>query len=144
MKQSILIIEKNVAIRYLLTTVLRERYKTIAHPDCYHAATDLKNKDVQLVVVNIEDQNTPNFDFLLHLNSSSFYSNIPVIVVSDNISTEFRVKCLELGVEAFFLKPFDPLQLLECINVIAAMSDNMRRMNEDVTPQLAYKMSMST
>jgi len=144
MKQSILIIEKNVAIRYLLTTVLRERYKTIAHPDCYHAATDLKNKDVQLVIVNIEGQNTPDFDFLLHLNSSSFYSNIPVIVVSDNTSTEFRVKCLELGVEAFFLKPFDPLQLLESINVIAAMSDNMRRMNEDVTPQLTYKMSVST
>src|SRR4029078_3394121 len=144
MKQSILIIEKNVAIRYLLTTVLRERYKTIAHPDCYHAATDLKNKDVQLVIVNIEDQNSANFDFLLHLNSSSFYSNIPVIVVSDNISTEFRVKCLELGVEAFFLKPFDPLQLLECINVLAAMSDNMRRMNEDVAPPLTYKMSVST
>jgi len=144
MKQSILIIEKNVAIRYLLTTVLRERYKTIAHPDCYHAATDLKNKDVQLVIVNIEDQNTSNFDFLLHLNSSSFYSNIPVIVVSDNTTTEFRVKCLELGVEAFFLKPFDPLQLLECINVIAAMSDNMRRMNEDLAPQLAYKISVST
>jgi len=144
MKQSILIIEKNVAIRYLLTTVLRERYKTLAHPDCYHAATDLKNKDVQLVIVNIEDQNTSNFDFLLHLNSSSFYSNIPVIVVSDNITTEFRVKCLELGVEAFFLKPFDPLQLLECINVIAAMSDNMRRMNEDLAPQLAYKISVST
>ena len=144
MKQSILIIEKNVAIRYLLTTVLRDKYKTIAHPDCYHAATDLKNKDVQLVIVNIEDQNTANFDFLLHLNSSSFYSNIPVIVVSDNISTEFRVKCLELGVEAFFLKPFDPLQLLDCINVIAAMSDNMRRMNEDVAPQLTYKMSVST
>ena len=144
MKQSILIIEKNVAIRYLLTTVLRDKYKTIAHPDCYHAATDLKNKDVQLVIVNIEDQNSANFDFLLHLNSSSFYSNIPVIVVSDNISTEFRVKCLELGVEAFFLKPFDPLQLLECINVIAAMSDNMRRMNEDVAPPLTYKMSVST
>ena len=144
MKQSILIIEKNVAIRYLLTTVLRDKYKTIAHPDCYHAATDLKTKDVQLVIVNIEDQNSANFDFLLHLNSSSFYSNIPVIVVSDNISTEFRVKCLELGVEAFFLKPFDPLQLLECINVIAAMSDNMRRMNEDVAPPLTYKMSVST
>jgi two-component system chemotaxis response regulator CheY len=144
MKQSILIIEKNVAIRYLLTTVLRERYKTIAHPDCYHAVNDLKNKTIELVIVNIEDQNTPNFDFLLHLNSSSFYSNIPVIVVSDNVSTEFRLKCLELGVEAFFLKPFDPLQLLECINVITAMSENMRRMNEDITPELTYKMSIST
>ena len=144
MKQNILIIEENVAIRYLLTTVLREKYKTIAHPDCYQAANDLKNKDIKLVVVNIEGRNTPNYEFLLHLKSSSFYANIPVLVISDNTSTEFRFKCLELGVEAFFLKPFDPLNLMECVNVVSLMSDNMKRMKEDMIPEVSYKVGLTT
>src|SRR5690606_17317389 len=129
MKQNLLIIEENVAIRYLLTTILGSKYKAITHADCYSAIKDLKQKDIQAIVINIEDQKCKNFNFLLHLNSSSFYSDIPVIVVSNNTSTDLRIRCLELGVEAYFLKPFDPLGLLDCVKDVLFMSDNMRRMN---------------
>jgi DNA-binding response OmpR family regulator len=136
MKQSLLIIEENVAIRYLLTTVLGSEYKVIARASCYQAIKELRNRDVQAIVVNIEDANCRNFDFLLHLNSSSFYSNIPVIVLSTSTSSELRIQCLELGVEAFFLKPFDPLGLLECIKDVLFMSDNMRNMKKDFNAEL--------
>ncbi|HEX2608532.1 MAG TPA: response regulator [Flavisolibacter sp.] len=143
MKQNVLIIEENVAMRYLLTTVLATQYRPISHANCYNAVSDLKKNDIRVIIVNIGSQNSKNFDFLMHLNSSSFYSGIPVIVISNNNSNDLRLKCLELGVEAFFLKPFDPLSLLECIKDVLFISGNMRRMSEDFTSEFEQEERIS-
>jgi DNA-binding NtrC family response regulator len=132
MKQSILVIEENAAMRCLLTTVLNSRYNTIAYSDCYYAVNDLKNKNVRLVIVNIENENSKNLDFLVHLNSSSFYSYMPVIVTSNDNSSETRLKCIELGVEAFFQKPFDPLTLLETVNDVLLLSKKADGFQDDL------------
>jgi len=128
MKQNILVIEENVAMRYLLSSVLGTEFKTSVFSDCYEALKELKSKSIRIIILSIEDIETQNFDFLVHLASSSFYSHIPVIVVTNNTSHEFRLRCLDLGVEAFFLKPFDPLSLLDCIKVNLYLSENMLRM----------------
>ena len=132
MKQNVLIIEENVAIRFLLFTVLGSKYEVSAHANCYQAVKDLKDKNVQVVIVNIEDQQSPNFGFLQHLYSSSFYSEIPVIVLSNNPSGKLRGLCLDLGAEAFFQKPFDPLKLMECIKDILYISANYRKTNTEL------------
>lgn len=142
MKQNILIIEENFAMRYLLSSVLSSECCTSTYSDCYGAARELKAGRIQVVVLSVEDEGTKNFDFLLHLASSSFYSNIPVIVITNNTSNEFRLKCLDLGVEAFFLKPFDPLSLLDCIKVNAYLSENMLRMTETENFEATYKVGM--
>jgi DNA-binding response OmpR family regulator len=144
MKQNILIIEENAPMRYLLSSVLNAEYKISVYSDCYEATKELRNKKIQVIVLNIEDVGTKNFDFLLHLTSSGFYSNIPVIVITNNTSNEFRLGCLELGIEAFFLKPFDPLSLLDCIKVNAYLSENMLRMAESEDFELKYRVGSST
>jgi DNA-binding response OmpR family regulator len=144
MKQNILIIEENAPMRYLLSSVLNADFKTSVHSDCYGATKELRNNKVQVIVMNVEDVNTRNFDFLLHLTSSGFYSSIPVIVITNNTSNDFRLKCLDLGVEAFFLKPFDPLSLLDCIKVNAYLSENMLHMAGSEDFELKYKVGSST
>lgn len=144
MKQNILVIEENVAMRYLLTSVLSKDYRTSVHFDCYEAMKELKAKEIELIVVNIEDTESKNYDFLLHLTSSSLYYNIPVVVVTNNTSNDFRIRCLDLGVEAFFLKPFDPLSLLDCIKVNLYLSQNMLRMTDSESFELNYKVGIPT
>lgn len=144
MKQNILVIEENAPMRYLLSSVLNAEFKTSVHSDCYEATKELKKNKIQVIVMNVEDIDTRNFDFLLHLTSSGFYSNIPVIVITNNTSNEFRLRCLNLGVEAFFLKPFDPLSLLDCVKVNAYLSENMLRMANSEDFELKYKVGSST
>lgn len=139
MKQNILIIEENMAMRYLLSSVLGTEFKTVAYSDCYEATKKLKAGDIQMIVIDIEDDHTKNFNFLLHLTSSSFYANIPIIVITNNTTNEFRLQCLDLGVEAFFLKPFDPLSLLDCVKVNIYLSENMLHMTEDEHYEMELK-----
>lgn len=131
MKKNLLIVEKNLAIRSLLKNVLCTEYKVAAHGDCFNAIHALnKDSDVNAIVLSIDDYYSPDFDLLVHLHSSIYYAHIPVIVLSANTSIEFKIKCLELRVEAFFLKPFDPLVLSEAVNDVIIMAENLSQMKD--------------
>jgi two-component system chemotaxis response regulator CheY len=125
MKQNILVVEENLSIRYLLSTILRKDFKAFIHSDCYDAVRDLKRGNINLVIIDIDSLESKNYDFLIHMHFSGFYSNIPVIVISNNDTNEFRLACSELGIEAFYLKPFDPLSLLSAIKDILELSENV-------------------
>ncbi|HEX8333476.1 MAG TPA: response regulator [Segetibacter sp.] len=130
MKHNLLIVEENSAIHYVLTKILCTKYDVTSHLDSYSALKDLEYTDIQLMILNIDTVNSANFGFLVHLHSSAFYSHIPIVVISSNTDIELKVACLELRIEAFFLKPFDPLILLETINHILFMPDNFRGKKE--------------
>lgn len=131
MKKNLLIVEKNLAIRSLLKNVLGTEYQVATHVDCFNAIHTLnKNSGVNAIILSIDDYYSPDFDLLVHLHSSAYYSHIPVIVLSANTSIDFKIKCLELRVEAFFLKPFDPLVLLEAVNDVVFMAENLDKMKD--------------
>ena len=112
MKQSILVVEENIAIKFLLTTVLQSKYKVTGCNNCYAAINELKKKDIDLVIVNIDSLDSINIEFLNHINSSSLYSEIPVIAISKSNDPSLRKTCLDMGVIYYFEKPFDPRVLI--------------------------------
>ncbi len=116
MKQSILIVEENIAIRFLLTTVLQKQYKVTGSNDCYAAINELKNKDIDLIILNIDSMDSVNLEFLGHINSSSLYSGIPVIVLSKSNDIKLKSTCLDMGVVYYFEKPFDPRVLVDNVD----------------------------
>lgn len=115
MSQDILLIERNTAMRHLLSTVLGKGFKMKAFSNCFDAALQMGQCAVQLLVVGITNEEDEHFGFLQHLSSSHLYSDLPVLVTSENGDPGFRNKCLDAGAVAFFQKPFDPLLLRDCM-----------------------------
>ena len=68
-----------------------------------------------LIIVDPQLPDMENWELIQQLSSSGMYGDIPVLVLSGLDKKETEMKCLEYGVTKFFLKPFNPVDLLAVI-----------------------------
>ena len=117
MKKQILAIDDSKAIRFLLQTVLGKEYQVVTVPDGYSAMYYLSHRSLpDLIVADPQLPDMENWELIQQLSSSGIYGDIPVLVLSGLDSKETEIKCLELGVVEYFLKPFNPVDLLLTID----------------------------
>ena len=116
MKKQILAIDDSKAIRFLLQTVLGRDYQVVTVPDGYSAMYYLSHRNQpDLIIVDPQLPDMENWELIQQLSSSGMYGDIPVLVLSGLDKKETEMKCLEYGVAQFFLKPFNPVDLLAAI-----------------------------
>ncbi len=72
---------------------------------------------VDLVLLSIENAEDETSELLYHFESSSLLRYIPVIVLANN-NEEVRTLCFESNIQAFFTKPFNPLELSRAVDEI--------------------------
>jgi CheY-like chemotaxis protein len=117
MKQEILAIDDSKAIRFLLQTVLSKDYQVVTMPDGCSAMYWLSKKNLpDLIIVDPQLPDMENWELVQHLSSSGIYGDIPILVLSGLESEETLAKCLEFGVDKYFSKPFNPVDLLQSVN----------------------------
>jgi two-component system, chemotaxis family, chemotaxis protein CheY len=117
MKQEILAIDDSKAIRFLLQTVLSKDYQVVTMPDGCSAMYWLSKKNLpDLIIVDPQLPDMDNWELIQHLSSSGIYGDIPILVLSGLDNDETQAKCLEYGVDKYFSKPFNPVDLLESVN----------------------------
>jgi len=117
MKKEILAVDDSKAIRFLLQTVLSKDYQVITMPDGCSAMYWLSKKNLpSLIIVDPQLPDMDNWELVQHLSSSGIYGDIPILALSGLDPEQTRIKCLEYGVGKYFLKPFNPVDLLDSIN----------------------------
>jgi two-component system, chemotaxis family, chemotaxis protein CheY len=113
MKRQILAIDDSKAIRFLLQTVLGKEFQVVTAPDGCSAMYWLSKRNLpDLIIVDAQLPDMDNWELIEQLTSSGLYGDIPVIVLSSLDKEETAVKCMEMGIDAFFTKPFNPVELL--------------------------------
>jgi CheY-like chemotaxis protein len=117
MKKSILAVDDSKAIRFLLQTVLGREYQVITVPDGFSAVYYLSNRtQPDLIIADPQLPDMENWELVHQLSTSGMHSGIPVLVLSGLGVHETESKCLEYGVVRYFMKPFNPIDLLESIH----------------------------
>jgi DNA-binding response OmpR family regulator len=117
MKKSILAVDDSKAIRFLLQTVLGREYQVITVPDGFSAVYYLSNRtQPDLIIADPQLPDMENWELIHQLSTSGMHSGIPVLVLSGLGRHETEAKCLEYGVVRYFMKPFNPIDLLESVN----------------------------
>jgi len=117
MKKQILVVDDSKAIRFLLQTILSKDYQVITMPEACSAMYWLSKKNLpDLIIADPQLPDMENWELIEQLSSSGIYGNIPLLVLSALDNDETQVKCLEYGVSKYFLKPFNPVDLLSVIN----------------------------
>jgi DNA-binding NtrC family response regulator len=117
MKQSILAIDDSKAIRFLLQTVLGKDYQVITAPDACSAVQWLSKRNLpQLIIVDPQLPDVQDWELVSEFTSSILYRDIPLIVLSSFDKTTTAAQCRKYGVAAYFIKPFNPLELSETVH----------------------------
>ena len=115
----VIVVEDDFPIKTLICKVLEYNFEVIAFDNGMDALSYLQKGDLPDIIIS--DLNTPElngYDLLVQLKTSSFFSAIPVIILSGEEGSETRIKCLEAGADDYILKPFNPRELEVRINVI--------------------------
>lgn len=117
MKKHILAVDDSKAIRFLLQTVLGKDYQVVTVPDGFSAMYYLSNRtQPDLIIVDPQLPDMENWELIKQLSTSGLHGDIPVVVLSGLDQRETESKCIEFGVVRYFLKPFNPVELMESIN----------------------------
>lgn len=107
--KTILLAEDDYEIAKLIKEYLKEfDYKVIWSSTGYEALEDFQNNDVDLVVLDIMMPELDGYGFLDRLRK---FSNIPVIIISANTKTSYKVEGFNLGADDYLTKPFSLLEL---------------------------------
>lgn len=111
MKPTILVVDDQITIRTLLEFILND-YETILKEDGREALNWIyKNETPDLIIADLQMPNIDGYKFVKILKNSGFYQNIPIVTLSGNNSSNDRIKCYEMGVDDFVIKPFNPAEL---------------------------------
>jgi CheY-like chemotaxis protein len=117
MKKQILAIDDSKAIRFLLQTVLGKEYQVVTVPDGYSAMYYLSHRTrPDLIIADPQLPDMENWELIQQLSSSGIYGDIPVLVLSGLDIKETEKKCEEYGAVEYFMKPFNPVDLLLAID----------------------------
>ena len=123
MKKQILAIDDSKAIRFLLQTVLGREYQVVTVPDGYSAMYYLSHRSQpDLIIVDPQLPDMENWELIQQLSSSGLYGDIPLVVLSGVDNKETESKCLEYGVVKYFMKPFNPVDLMTAISELVQSS----------------------
>jgi CheY-like chemotaxis protein len=117
MKPLILAVDDSKAMRYLLQTVLGKKYQVVTAPDASSAMYWLSQKNFpDVILANAQLRDTGDWEFVDYLRSSFLYKDIPAVILSSLGKAEVEERCTQYKVEQFFLKPFNPVSLLETVD----------------------------
>ncbi len=116
--QRILIVEDSETMRSLLTSSLEELdvpVKITEAASGFDALRLLPREDFDLVVTDINMPDINGLELVSFVRSNERFESIPVVIVSTEGSERDRDKGLELGADAYLVKPFDPDALREVV-----------------------------
>jgi DNA-binding response OmpR family regulator len=118
MSRTVLSINGNKPMNYMLQTVLSRKYKITAVSDVFQGMQQLRKDDaVELVLVDVDFNTEESWAFIQHIKSSWIYSR-PVVVLSSDRGGVASDKATEFGVDYFFQKPFSPVDLIKTIDAL--------------------------
>lgn len=125
-EHTVLIIDDQPSIRFLLGSFLKSQYEIVGFEDGFSAMQWLTNANFpDLILLDLNVPRLSGIDFLSQIKKSGFFQKIPVVIISGDDTKETKAICSRLGVHDYLTKPFDPVKLN------ALVKDILRRREED-------------
>ena len=119
-----MIIEDCNAMNFLISTVLKKDFNITSAKngiDAMHQLQSDLNRD--LIILNISDIESDNFQLLEHISTSSVLKDIRRVVISDSNDEQLKSKSAELGASLFITKPFDPVLLSDSVRDLIKLNE---------------------
>jgi two-component system chemotaxis response regulator CheY len=122
----ILIVEDSPTMRALLNSALEGLEVPVKITEAssgFEALRCLPRELFDLIVTDINMPDINGLELVSFAKSNDAYRSIPLVIVSTEGSERDREKGLELGADAYLVKPFEPEHLREVVVDLLARSE---------------------
>ncbi len=118
----VLIVEDDAAIIELLRFLLeQEGLEVEVATDGLAALTQLETWLPDLVLLDLRLPKLEGMDVLWEMRQNPRWQNIPVVILSVDSSPQSMLQGWRLGVDSYFVKPFDPDELIRVVRRILSL-----------------------
>jgi len=138
MSAEILIIDDNLDIRVLISSLLKDRGFYIRQAANYNQALseiDKKLPDVAIIDVKLDKGDNDGIELLTHIKKKDI--DIPVIIISGHANIKMAVDSLKSGAFEFIQKPFDSQRLINFVNR-AVENYSLKKENKNLQNKLFH------
>jgi two-component system chemotaxis response regulator CheY len=121
----ILIVEDSPTMRALLASALEELGGSVKITEAesgFEALRVLPRERWDLIVTDVNMPDINGLELVAFAKGNDAYRRVPLIIVSTEGSERDRAKGLELGADAYLVKPFEPGDLREIAEELLARS----------------------
>ncbi len=127
MKRDILVVDGDRDVRFDIHRLLSRSCDVTSVADGMSALYLLRRNPLpELIIVDPDLEDFPDWSFLRHLRNSILYSSIPVIVMSGKPGRDLREKADAHGVKESFPKPMNPEVLERVVEGMLVMETGQR------------------
>ena len=116
--QRILIVEDSETMRALLASTLEELEQPVKITEAasgFEALRCLPREPYDLIVTDINMPDINGLELVSFVRNSDAYRSIPLVIVSTEGSERDREKGLDLGADAYLVKPFEPEEIRDVV-----------------------------
>ena len=103
---SILIVEDDVALRFLLKNILKDQYNVYEAENGLTAISFLKNNTPDIIISDVMMPDMDGLEFCKYVKTAPATSHIPFIMLSARDGEEHKTEGYETGADAYIPKPF--------------------------------------
>jgi two-component system chemotaxis response regulator CheY len=110
----ILIVEDSPTMRSLVVAALEDIGLAVRITEAssgFEALRELPRGDYDLIVTDINMPDINGLELISFVRRNAAYRSIPLLIISTEGSERDREKGLELGADAYLVKPFEPATL---------------------------------
>lgn len=112
----VMVVDDSLTVRRVTQRfLLREGYQVVLAKDGVDALEQLQSITPDVMLVDIEMPRMDGFDLTRNVRSDERTSQTPIIMITSRTADKHRNYAMELGVNAYFGKPFHEANLLEAI-----------------------------
>ncbi len=122
-RQTVLVVDDDELLRTLIRETLQENFKVLEADDGAEIESTLKEKRVDLVVLDVTLPGDDGFSVMRRLRKQS---QVPVIMLTAKSEVVDRVVGLELGADDYICKPVEMRELLARVRTVLRRLDNRR------------------
>jgi chemosensory pili system protein ChpA (sensor histidine kinase/response regulator) len=113
---TIMVVDDSLTVRKVTQRLLeREGYAVLLAKDGVDALEQIAGHRPDLMLVDIEMPRMDGFDLVRHVRADPATSDIPIIMITSRSADKHRNLALQLGVNAYFGKPYQQTVLLGAI-----------------------------
>ena len=118
----ILIVEDSPTMRALMASTLEELgdVKVTEAASGFEALSCLPRERFDLILTDINMPDINGLELVSFVKSNEAYRDVPLVIVSTEGAERDRSRGLELGADAYIVKPFDPGVLRDTVGDLLA------------------------
>jgi two-component system, chemotaxis family, chemotaxis protein CheY len=114
--QTILVVDDSTTIRQVIIFCLKAvDYQVIEAVDGKDALEKLAENRVDLLLTDLHMPNMDGFELVKAVRASAKHKYIPILVLTTESQLSSKEEGKSLGVTGWFVKPFEPEQLIKVI-----------------------------